>query len=89
MLTAGRRARDAVPAGGQGGIRFEEVSHNLCALHLQVVSTQAANKSQKDASRGADTFGLEFRHLLQLDNGMVACEHIRNELCTLRFDLTR
>ena len=56
VLTAGRRARGAVLDGGQGGIRLEEVSHNLCALHLQVVSTQPANESQRDASRGIDTF---------------------------------
>ena len=55
VLTAGRRARGAVPDGGQGGIRFEEVSHNPCALHLQHLSTQAANENQKDASRGADS----------------------------------
>ena len=55
VLTAGRRARGAVLDGGQGGIRLEEVSHNLCALHLQVVSTQPANESQRDASRGADS----------------------------------
>ena len=55
VLTAGRRARGAVLDGGQGGICLEEVSHNLCALHLQVVSTQPANESQRDASRGADS----------------------------------
>ena len=55
VLTAGRRARGAVPDGGQGGIRFEEVSHNLCALHLHLFPPDTANESQKDASRGADS----------------------------------
>ena len=49
-----RRARGGILDGGEGGICLEEVSHNLCALHLQVVSIQAANESRKDASRGAD-----------------------------------
>ena len=55
VLTAGRRARGSILDGGQGGIRLEEVSHNLCTLHLQVVTTQPANESRMDASRAADT----------------------------------
>ena len=54
MLTVSRRVRGGIPDGGEGSIRLEEVSHNLCTLHLQLVTTQAANGSQVDASGGAD-----------------------------------
>jgi len=38
--------------GGEGSIRLEEVSHNLCALHLQLVTTQAAKRESNGRVRG-------------------------------------
>ena len=47
VLTVGKRARGGVRDGGEGGVRLEEVSEILCALHPQLVVAQTANESQK------------------------------------------
>ena len=41
--------------GGEGGVRLEEVREDLCALHIQLVGAQTANKGQIQVSAAADT----------------------------------
>ena len=53
VLTVSKRVRGGIgiPDGGEGSIRLEEVSHNLCALHLQLVTTQAAKRESNGRVR--------------------------------------
>ena len=55
MLTVGREASDSIPNAGEGGVRLEEVCHDLCAINTEPVVSDAANENQTKASGGADS----------------------------------
>ena len=50
VLTVGREASGSIPNAGEGGVRLEEVCHDLCAINTELVASDAANENQSKAS---------------------------------------
>ena len=55
MLTVGKEASGSIPNAGEGGVRLQEVCHDLCAINTELVASDAANENQRKASGGADS----------------------------------
>ena len=55
VLTVGREASGSIPNAGEGGVRVEEVCHDLRAINTELVASDAANDNQTKASGGLDS----------------------------------
>ena len=55
VLTVGREASGSIPNAGEGGVRLEEVRHDLRAINTELVASDAANENQTKASGGTDS----------------------------------
>ena len=62
--------------GGEGGVCLEEVREDLCALHLQLVGAQTANKGQIQVSMAADSRNPGKWCLLERLEGLVRLERL-------------
>ena len=63
VLTVGRQASGSIPNAGEGGVRLEEVCHDLRAINTELVASDAANDNQTKASEGADAREMSMRLL--------------------------
>ena len=74
MLTVGREASGSIPNAGEGGVRLEEVCHDLCAINTKLVASDAANENQTKVSGGADSKDKECGSILDAGERLVDLE---------------
>ena len=73
----------SIPNAGEGGVRLEEVCHDLRAINTELVASNAANENQTKASGGADGKKRVHGNVLELLQGGVGLEGVRDVLCRL------
>ena len=54
-MTVEKRACGGAPESGDRRVRLEEVGHDLCALHPELVATETASEGSKGARQNAST----------------------------------
>ena len=61
----------SVPDGGEGGVRLEEVCHDLCTINTKLVASDAANENQTKVSGGADGRDTVGKNALEFDQSRI------------------
>ena len=54
-IDSGNRARGGAPESGDRRVRLEEVGHDLCALHPELVPADSASEGSMGARQNAST----------------------------------
>ena len=85
-LTVGRQASGSIPNAGEGGVRLEEVRHDLRAINTELVASDAANENQTKASGGADSSKRTKGSVLELHQRGIRLQGLRKVLSSIWTD---